>query len=493
MVVVIGAGASGLGTAWDLVLRGVPVTVVEAEEIGSGTSGRFHGLLHSGGRYAVSDPRTARQCRQEQEILRRIAPSAIEVTGGYFVGVGQDDPGYIDEWLKGTRAAEIPVRPASRRELEQSVPGIASEAHAAFFLPDSVLEGFKLLTLLRANIERRGGTILTHTRATAVHQSNGQVSGVSLDTPYGARVISCDAVVNAAGPWAGGVTRLFEDSLPMQLTYGTMLIFANRMVSHVVHRLAPPGDGDILVPHGKTVILGTTDVAQEGPVAPNPTRSEALRLMELGRQLFPGIDRWRVLRAFTGVRPLLQVVAERTEPHYATRDFSVINHAARGGLEGAFSLLGGKWTTFRLMGQEAGDQVCAFLEVTARSTTASTILVKDEEDVRRGGQMVVCECEAVTSDAVLSHPEWSLDELRRRTWFAMGPCQGTMCAHRAMALRTDHCGPEQSWRDLSALRRERDKGLWPAAWGDNARELAFSRALRLQTLAEEVWEHHAGE
>lgn len=485
MVVVVGGGASGLGTAWDFLLRGIPVTLIEAEDIGRGTSGRFHGLLHSGGRYVVSDPRSAQECREENDILRRIVPSAIEPTGGYFVGVGDQDVSYIDEWLRGADKAGIPVRPVSRKELEDKMPGIRRESHAAYFVPDGVLEGFKLLTLLKDNIEKAGGIILSHARLKAVRHINGRVTGVSVSTRNGVRDIDCDAVVNAAGPWASDVAELFHDRLSMQRASGMMLIFANRMVPQVVNRLAPPGDGDIFVPHGETVILGTTDVPQDSPEAPSPTRDEARRLLELGSELFPSIENWRVLRAFCGVRPLFQEDARDVRSRYVSRDFSVIHHGARHGLEGAFSLVGGKWTTYRLMAESVSDEVCTYLGIDTRSRTAFTRLSPINPVGLTDGPLV-CECEGVTRDALLSRMDRSVEEWRTGTWFAMGPCQGTMCAHRAIALRTERYGPNNCLEELAYLRKERDKGMRPVAWGDNAREVVFNRAVRFQTLAEEA-------
>jgi glycerol-3-phosphate dehydrogenase len=86
-LLVIGGGATGLGIAWDASLRGIKTVLVEK---GEGTSGRYHGLLHSGGRYALSDPQSASDCASENKILREIASSAIEETGGYFVSTPTD-------------------------------------------------------------------------------------------------------------------------------------------------------------------------------------------------------------------------------------------------------------------------------------------------------------------------------------------------------------------------------------------------------------------
>ena len=68
-VVVIGGGATGMGTLRDLCMRGIPAILVEQGGLAHGTSSRFHGLLHSGGRYAVTDNASARECIEENRIL----------------------------------------------------------------------------------------------------------------------------------------------------------------------------------------------------------------------------------------------------------------------------------------------------------------------------------------------------------------------------------------------------------------------------------------
>ena len=73
-VLVIGGGATGAGVAWDAALRGYDVVLVDRADLAEGTSGRFHGLLHSGGRYVVKDVQAAEECVGENAILRRIIP-----------------------------------------------------------------------------------------------------------------------------------------------------------------------------------------------------------------------------------------------------------------------------------------------------------------------------------------------------------------------------------------------------------------------------------
>src|SRR5919109_4712390 len=108
-VLVIGGGATGAGVAWDSALRGFDTILVDRADLAEGTSGRFHGLLHSGGRYVVKDRVAAIECVHENAILRRVIPDCIEDTGGLFVVTPDDDPAYGDRFLEGCRAAQLPT------------------------------------------------------------------------------------------------------------------------------------------------------------------------------------------------------------------------------------------------------------------------------------------------------------------------------------------------------------------------------------------------
>src|ERR1700676_5659978 len=103
-VLVIGGGSTGVGVARDAALRGFSTILVERSDLADGTTGRFHGLLHSGGRYAVKDPSAAVECIAENRILRQIASDCIEDTGGLFVSTPWDDPEFGDLFLQGCGA-----------------------------------------------------------------------------------------------------------------------------------------------------------------------------------------------------------------------------------------------------------------------------------------------------------------------------------------------------------------------------------------------------
>src|SRR5438132_4157669 len=90
-VVVIGGGSTGAGVLRDLTLRGIEAILVEKGDLASGTTGRSHGLLHSGGGYCVNDDQAAVECAEEGRILPRIPRGTAEDTGGYSVPGPEED------------------------------------------------------------------------------------------------------------------------------------------------------------------------------------------------------------------------------------------------------------------------------------------------------------------------------------------------------------------------------------------------------------------
>ena len=105
-VIIIGAGASGAGLARDLALRGVDCLLLERGDVNAGASGRNHGLLHSGARYAVVDPRAAAECAREGAIIKRILPQCVDDCGGLFVAVPGEGDSFKAERRSVTLGAE---------------------------------------------------------------------------------------------------------------------------------------------------------------------------------------------------------------------------------------------------------------------------------------------------------------------------------------------------------------------------------------------------
>ena len=141
-ILVIGGGATGTGIAWDAALRGFKVILVEKRDLTHGTTGRYHGLLHSGGRYVVKDPGSAVECITENRILRKTHAHCIEDTSGFFVVTPEDEGEYPDLFKAacakcGVPCTEIPVAEALRRE-----PLLNRRISRVFEVPDGAADSF---------------------------------------------------------------------------------------------------------------------------------------------------------------------------------------------------------------------------------------------------------------------------------------------------------------------------------------------------------------
>ena len=108
-VIIIGGGITGAGTARDCALRGLKVLLIERHDIATGATGRNHGLLHSGARYAVTDQESAQECIKENMILRKIARHCVEETDGFFITLPEDDLDYQAKFAKACIALQAPT------------------------------------------------------------------------------------------------------------------------------------------------------------------------------------------------------------------------------------------------------------------------------------------------------------------------------------------------------------------------------------------------
>ena len=481
-ILVIGGGATGTGVAWDAALRGFRTVLVEKRDLTHGTTGRYHGLLHSGARYALKDAESALECIRENRILRRTHTHCIEDTGGFFVVTPEDEDDYPDRFAVACRrldipCAEVPVASALRRE-----PLLNPRISRVFELPDAAADSF-LATHATAHAARQAGAqLLPYHELTGLHLSGSDghraVTGASvLDTVSGDEVrIDADLVINAAGAWAGQIAALADIEVRMILGKGVMLATNSRLTNTVINRCKMPGDGDILVPIHTVSVIGTTD---EKVIEPENLRIEEwevdLMLAE-GDKLVPGLSSRRILRAWAGVRPLFQENFSG-ESRDATRSTALLDHQKREGVSGFLTITGGKWTTFRLMAESAVDAACVQLRVTRPSRTAETAVpgveqghywlghrLNEVEEEKLHSELI-CECELVTrsmlESAVRRNPTVTLDDLRRDVRLGMGPCQGGFCTYRAVGILHQMRAAADSHNERAA---QADAADWEVAY-----------------------------
>ncbi len=235
-------------------------------------------------------------------------------------------------------------------------------------------------------------------------------------------------------------------------------------------------------------------------------------------ELVPILEDARTIRSFWGVRPLYEPPGTgTTDPTDITRDFFLLDHDDRDGVSGMASIVGGKFTTYRAMGEEIADHVCAKLGVRASCATAEESLPGSEnlarlEDAmddfglrspvaRRSKQRlgsrsqavletdepnpVICQCEGVTraeiQDAIAQSGS-DLNAVRIRTRASMGNCQGGFCCQN-MANELHPTYDEETTRAaLNELFQERWKGERHALWGQQLSQAMLNYALHATTM-----------
>ena len=453
-VLVIGGGSTGVGVAWDAALRGFKTALVEKRDLTHGTTGRYHGLLHSGGRYVIKDPQSAVECIRENTILRRTHAHCIEDTGGFFVVTPEDEGDYPDRFKAACAELGLPCSEISPAEARRREPLLNPRVSRVFEVPDGAADSFLATHVTAQAAQLAGARILVyHEVVELLVEGNGEsrrVTGAKLhDVTSGEEVmVRADMVINAAGAWAGQIARLAGLEVRVIPGKGTMVAMNHRVVNTVLNRCKMPSDGDIIVPAHTVAVIGTTDQKVTDPEHLRIEPWEVQLMLQEGEKMVPGISRARVLRAWAGVRPLYQE-GYSGQSRDATRAMALLDHQSRGG----------KWTTFRLMAEHTVDLACEQLGGKRPCTTASTPVpgaeqgpywlghrLHEVEEHRLQGELV-CECELVTR-AMLEHAAAhnitvTLDDLRRDVRLGMGPCQGGFCTYRAAGILHENASAQK--------------------------------------------------
>ncbi len=484
--IVVGGGVTGAGILRDLALRGYDCLLLEKNDLSEGTTGRCHGMLHSGGRYVHTDPESARECAEENEVLKKIAPHIIDDCGGYFIGVENDDVEYGDVFKESCRQADVFTEEINPEKVLEREPNCNSQTQRAFRVKDAYIDPF-LLTLFNAlSAKNANATIKTYCDVQQLLLDGKQVKGVRYydKIQKKSHEAKADFVINATGPWAAALELQLELPHPLRIepTMGTLLVINERLVDSLLNRLRSPGDGDIFVPSHRTVLLGTTSipVTIEDLNYLRPKRTEIERILDLGEYLIPSVRNYELLRYYSGARPL---VASGGSNREASRKFEVIDYE-KFGYPGMLTIFGGKLTTYRLMAEETvnlferkmgeknpcltaskplpgGESPLTIAEIKkelqVNQKTAFDMsfkwgtFVKDmwsacqdcmSQQVDFERPRIICNCENVTEAEL----RWArdnfgtrvLDDYRRRTRQGMGRCQGQFCYYRVADLEAQN-------------------------------------------------------
>jgi glycerol-3-phosphate dehydrogenase len=376
-VLIVGGGGTGGALAHDLALRGVRVTLVERGEFTSGTTGRHHGLLHSGARYAVNDEESAVECIEENMLLRRIAPGSFEENDGLFVGVTDEDMAYLPSFLEGCERTGIPTQVLQPDEALRLEPLLNPALRVAVRVPDATMDAMRMPLRFFATAKASGADLLNWVDVIDLDLAGGIVSGARVrDLVTGRETrIGADLVVNATGPWSEQVARMAGVDVPIRPSPGVMLAVRGRLCNMVINRLHASGDGDIVVPQRALSVVGTSSWVVEDPDDLGVPADHVQRMVEEGSLLVPAVREAEFRSAWSAARPLIGSRDDADSGRELSRTFKTIDHAVDDGVQGFVTITGGKGTTLRGMAEVCADVVCRKLGIDVPCATRDTVLL----------------------------------------------------------------------------------------------------------------------
>ncbi|MFH2129569.1 MAG: glycerol-3-phosphate dehydrogenase/oxidase [bacterium] len=367
-VLVIGAGITGCGIARDAAMRGLRTALIDAGDIGSGTSSRSSKLIHGGLRYlAQGQMGVVREAANERRILRQLAPH-LSLTNPMVVLAHSRRALFMLRTALWTYEKMGRVDKEEHHEVWDAAALLSEEpvvragdVRGAVIYPEYLTDDSRLTLGNARSAAAHDAVVVSRARAEQFIMENGRVSGavVAGTLPSEDRRVSVRArvVVNASGPWVDVVRRLEDPSVParLQLTKGIHLVFKKQRLP--LHRTvvwnAPDGRGLFAVPRGGYIYIGTTDTFYENPAYwPEITPVDIAYLMDSANTVFSGepLTTADVVALWSGLRPLLG--SEGKKPSEISRRDEVME-----GVGGVLSIAGGKLTSYRSMAARLVD-VC---------------------------------------------------------------------------------------------------------------------------------------
>lgn len=376
-VVIIGGGGTAIATMYDLCLRGFKVTIIEKGELTSGTTGRHHGQLHCGARYAMGDKNIAKECMSESEILRRIAPNSIEYNMGMFVALNDDDMQYKDVFIQSCLAAGIPAKEIPTNLAFEYEKELNRNIKASVLVPDGTIDPWRLAISFAAGaLKTNNAEIKTYHEVIGFNKNGRNIeSVVAINHTTNKKVtIKGDIFINAGGPWAGKLAALADIDLSVSPSPGTMLAMKKRISNMVVSRLHKAGDGDIVVPQRNLTIIGSTQWLSDNPDINIVPQEDIDFLNKSAIDIFPCFENLEYHTAWAAARPLFGKHSSAEDVRNLSRDFASIDHSLHDGIDNMISIVGGKATTLRAMGEIVSDMLCNKIGLNIKCTTADYVL-----------------------------------------------------------------------------------------------------------------------
>jgi len=386
-VFVIGGGITGAAVAMDAAARGYRVGLTDRGDFASGTSSRSTKLIHGGIRYLPQfDFALVREALVERGLLFQNAPWIVEplafvlplyswnrrplgapLTLPFGIGAGaMVEAGLLTYDLF---AGRYNVRRHQRIPIAEAIrlaPGLnpADLTHAFVYYDGQTDDSRLTLTVLLTAVSR-GALAANYVEATGFQLSaTGDIQAVRvLDTIKGRElVVRARHVVNAAGVFAQRVEELtgMPSNLRIRPAKGVHLVVARESVPmgppHTAIVLPETDDGRLLfvIPWEGRVLIGTTDTAGSADIdGPATTEGDVEYLLRhCNRYLRTELTASDVISSFAGYRPLITHSSSKAATARLSRGHAVID-----GPGGMVSVVGGKLTTWRKMGEDAVNRI----------------------------------------------------------------------------------------------------------------------------------------
>ena len=401
-VVVIGGGATGLGSAVDAAARGYRTLLLEARDFAQGTSSRSTKLIHGGVRYlARGEIPLVREALHERGVLFRNAPHLVHardfVVPAYrwmelpLYGVGLK----VYDWLAGRSnlGASRWIGPASVAARLPTI--IRTGLRGGILYTDGQFDDARLAIALARTLVDSGGAALNAAPVTGFTQRGGRITGVrardaETDEEW---TIATRAVINATGVYADSVRQLDDAGAA-----AVPLLSPSQGAHLVLDRSFLPGASAMLIPHTDDrrvlfaipwhdrVLVGTTDTPVAEPaIEPRPRQEEVQYLLDyVARYLVRRPSVADIQSAFAGLRPLLRGPNLVGATAKLSREHAVVISES-----GLITITGGKWTTYRRMAIDAVDHAIRVGGLPARPPATEQLRLHGWQDVADGDGALV--------------------------------------------------------------------------------------------------------
>ena len=377
-VLVIGGGASGLGAAVEAATRGYQTLLLEAHDYAKGTSSRSTKLVHGGVRYlAQGNVSLVREALHERGLLKKNAPHLVHDLGFLIASYQWWSKPFYGIGLKmyDALAGKLNLQPSrlvGKAEALTLAPTLQPEGLSGGVLYfDGQFDDSRLAVTLLRTFEDHGGTALNYAPVVGLSKTDGKVSGATFCDAETQQTYSVKArsTINATGVFVDSVRQMDDAAAQPMLS-------PSQGVHVVVDRHFLPGDSALMVPRtddGRVlfavpwhdhVVIGTTDTpVPEVSLEPRALPEEIEFILHTAAQyLDPAPTRQDVRSVYVGLRPLVKA-AEGTDTKAISRD-----HVIRISESGLLTLTGGKWTTYRRMGEDAVNRAAELAGLPPRLT-----------------------------------------------------------------------------------------------------------------------------